>query len=108
MLALHGFDAWGLEISKTAVATAEQYSVEQMQNPSPSNFAEAEIGSAVEPGTISFVAGDFFTRDWEAKLPGDNKKFHLIYDYTVRRVFNVRFWNVNSDCSSFFVLCTLV
>jgi hypothetical protein len=85
MLALHGFDAWGLEISKTAVATAEQYSVEQMQNPSPSNFAEAEIGSAVEPGTVSFVAGDFFSKDWEAKMPDGPKKFDLIYDYTVRR-----------------------
>ena len=85
MLALHGFDAWGLEISKTAVATAERYGVEQMQNPSPGNFAKAEIGSAVDPGTISFVAGDFFTKDWEAKLTDGQKKFDLIYDYTVRR-----------------------
>ena len=87
MLALHGFDAWGLEISKTAVATAERYGVEQMQNPSPDNFAKAETGSVVKPGTVNFVAGDFFSKDWKAKLPDGDKKFDLIYDYTVRRCF---------------------
>ena len=85
MLALHGFDAWGLEISNTGVATAEQYAAQQMQSPSPENFAKAEPETTLEPGTVSFVAGDFFSKDWEAKLSDGHKKFDLIYDYTVRR-----------------------
>ncbi|KAL5383092.1 hypothetical protein DPSP01_006072 [Paraphaeosphaeria sporulosa] len=82
MLALHGFDVLGLEISKTAVAVAERYSFEQMQNPSWENFAKGETKDAGERGTVSFVAGDFFAKDWEARLPDDQKKFDLIYDYT--------------------------
>jgi len=85
MLALHGFDAWGLEISETAVATAKRYGSEQMQNPSPENFGKGEDGSTMGPGAVGFVVGDFFAKNWEAKMPDHRKKFDLIYDYTVRR-----------------------
>jgi methyl halide transferase len=84
MLALHGFDAWGLEISETAVSTAERYASEQMNSPSPENFASVELGSSIDPGSVRFINGDFFKQDWEMKLPDETKKFDLIYDYTVR------------------------
>ncbi|KAF2676856.1 S-adenosyl-L-methionine-dependent methyltransferase [Lentithecium fluviatile CBS 122367] len=82
MLALHGFDAWGLEISETAVSTAERYASKQMQSPSPENFARVEVGSSIEPGSVRFIKGDFFKQDWEVKLLGEAVKFDLIYDYT--------------------------
>src|SRR5690242_13472722 len=87
MLALHGFDAWGLEISETAVSTAERYASEQMQSPSPENFARVEVGRSIEPGSVRFIQGDFFKQDWEMKLLGEAVKFDLIYDYTVRAPF---------------------
>ncbi|KAF2279102.1 S-adenosyl-L-methionine-dependent methyltransferase [Westerdykella ornata] len=82
MLALHGFDAWGLEISHTAVEAAERYAAEQMHTPSPSNFASCETGTGIEAGTVRFLQGDFFDNDWVAQLPDRDRKFDLIYDYT--------------------------
>jgi hypothetical protein len=106
MLALHGFDAWGLEISKAAVATAEQYAAEQMQNPSPENFAKANPAVTVEPGTVRFVVGDFFSKDWEAELSDGHEKFDVIYDYTVGK-FPRLFKSAHTDYSSSCVLYTL-
>lgn len=82
MLALHGFDTWGLEISSTAVLTAQRYSAEQMKDPSSGNFATSEEIEKFEAGTINFIRGNFFENDWESAVPGE-KMFDLIYDYTV-------------------------
>lgn len=88
MLALHGFDAYGLEISTDAVAAAQAYYASEMAAPSAYNFSRAGSGSGSgSPGTAggaTFFQGDFFQRDWELATPleGD-AKFDLIYDYTV-------------------------
>ncbi|KAH6635909.1 S-adenosyl-L-methionine-dependent methyltransferase [Chaetomium tenue] len=87
MLALHGFDAVGLEVSQTAVNAARAYAEAELSDPSAYNFADEndEKGRATcQPGTVSFVCGDFFQRDWETGCfaPGDDGGFDLIYDYT--------------------------
>lgn len=83
MLALHGFNAYGLEISDTAVKEAETYAAAQMSHPSTYHFGNEQSRSS-SPGTVTFLKGDFFSSDWEFKgeLNG-MKKFDMAYDYTV-------------------------
>jgi len=84
MLALHGFDAYGLEISADAVTTAEAYAASEMTAPSKHNFSKAGNDNRVSYGEVKFLQGDFFRRDWEATAPLDGEtKFDMIYDYTV-------------------------
>ncbi|CAG7928885.1 unnamed protein product [Penicillium olsonii] len=75
MLALHGFDVVGLEISPTGVSVAEEYARHELQDPREYNFGAA--WDKRETGTVKFVQGDFFKSDWEDEL-----KYDLIYDYT--------------------------
>ena len=90
MLALHGFDAIGLEVSRTAVDSARAYAEVELSYPSACNFADEDDEkrrATCQPGTVSFVCGDFFQRDWETScfVAGDDRGFDLIYDYTVSR-----------------------
>lgn len=87
MLALHGFDACGLEISQTAVAEAEEYACRELKEPSACHFGSAEHCQE-HTGPVKFVQGDFFRGGWEGLGCGDGDgdgegKFDLIYDYTV-------------------------
>ncbi|OBT85058.1 hypothetical protein VE02_07153 [Pseudogymnoascus sp. 03VT05] len=83
MLALHGFDAYGLEISADAVATAKAYAASEMAAPSRHHFSKAGSDNLVSYGEVKFLQGDFFRRDWEATVPlDDGTKFDMIYDYT--------------------------
>ncbi|KAE8389089.1 thiol methyltransferase [Aspergillus alliaceus] len=82
MLALHGFDAYGVEISATGVATAQSYASEELQKPQAYNFGKQRSGSA-SPGNVTFIEGDFFKTDWELNaLKGGEALFDIIYDYT--------------------------
>ncbi|KAK9367939.1 S-adenosyl-L-methionine-dependent methyltransferase [Lipomyces kononenkoae] len=82
MLALHGFDAYGLDISATGVSIAEEYASNEMIHAQTYNFGENE-GSAQNPGKTYFIEADFFKRDWESKVfRSQDDKFDLIYDYT--------------------------
>lgn len=88
MLALHGFDAIGLEVSQKAVDAATAYAEVELSRPSAYNFPDEEepkLTSCGGMGTVKFVCGDFFQSDWEASCfaPGDDQGFDLIYDYTV-------------------------
>lgn len=87
MLALHGFDAFGLEVSQRAVDSANAYAEAELSRPSTYNFADEDSRAAHRPGTVNFVRGDFFHRDWEASCFADcdAQGFDLIYDYTVSR-----------------------
>jgi hypothetical protein len=89
MLALHGFDAYGLEISSSAVAAAEAFASAELRQPAAHNFgAEADVRESL--GRVTFLQGDFFRKDWETNsLPNDRLKFDLIYDYTVKIVSSV-------------------
>lgn len=79
MLALHGFDAYGLDISETAISEAKKYSSEELQNPHDYNFGpnnpSQTIASTV--GNVSFFNQNFFEKGWEKDM-----KFDIIYDYT--------------------------
>ncbi|OKP00315.1 hypothetical protein PENSUB_7772 [Penicillium subrubescens] len=82
MLALHGFDAYGLEISDTAVKEAEKYASAELAKPSAYHFG-SEQRSSRTPGLVTFFQGDFFSSQWEFKGGIDeNTKFDVIYDYT--------------------------
>lgn len=97
MLALHGFDVWGLDISETGVQVAREYAKAELANPQAYNFGKHWGGNENEtttPGKVTFIAGDFFDRAWEAGIPQDESEsesgsesgliqFDLIYDYTV-------------------------
>ena len=84
MLALHGYDAYGLEISQKAVDTANAYAAAELAQPSEYNFSGKVGKPANLPGVAKFVTGDFFSKNWEADCEQDGiAYFDLIYDYTV-------------------------
>ncbi|PYH92842.1 S-adenosyl-L-methionine-dependent methyltransferase [Aspergillus ellipticus CBS 707.79] len=76
MLALHGFDVVGLELSPKGVSVAEEYARNELQAPQTHNFGSAWAKKS-EPGSISFIQGDFFRSDTTKGLT-----FDVIYDYT--------------------------
>ncbi|KAL2145869.1 hypothetical protein VTI28DRAFT_5951 [Corynascus sepedonium] len=88
MLALHGYDAYGLEVSQKGVVTARVHAAGQLAAPSKDNFSSASQGGQYpvsERGRVKFVVGDFFARDWESDCCSDDQGFagfDLIYDYT--------------------------
>lgn len=83
MLAQHGFDAYGLEISETAVNEAEAYASAEMANPSGYHFGGGQ--QRPEPtGSVTFWKGDFFSSKWGSREDVDGEaKFDVVYDYTV-------------------------
>ena len=82
MLALHGFDVYGLEVSEIGFEAAKKYAQAELGQPSESNFGEAT--ERPTPGKANYIAGDFFSKDWESQLEfQDFEGFDLIYDYTV-------------------------
>lgn len=87
MLALHGFDVYGLEVSTTGIAHAREYAKAELARPQCYNFGESWRSTVVEEGRdrksrsrgeVTFIQGDFFQRDWEIGV-----QFDLVYDYTV-------------------------
>lgn len=83
MLALHGFDVYGLEVSSTAVSAAEHYAAGQMAKPSSYNFTSGDRNGCISPGSVTFIEGDFFQSDWESQLDAEHTGFDFVYDYTV-------------------------
>ncbi|KAI9375377.1 S-adenosyl-L-methionine-dependent methyltransferase [Aspergillus egyptiacus] len=82
-LALHGFDAYGLEISSTAVSEAEKFARSELDSPRPHNFGQSRRlqDTNPSPGTMRFTQGDFFEKEWVESFTGSGK-FDLVYDYT--------------------------
>ena len=76
LLASFGYDAYGLEVSETAVKKCME---EQKANGHKYSPKEGSDGG----GRISFVHGDFFGDDWVKHVEGGGI-FELIYDYTVK------------------------
>lgn len=82
MLALHGFDVYGLDVSGTGVAIARAYTGKELEAPQAHNFGKAWSPAESKEqttGEIALVEGDFFQSGWEPEAP-----FDLIYDYTVQ------------------------
>lgn len=87
MLALHGLNVIGLDVSQTAVSAANTYAEMQLANPSTNNFADPDERPLVERGSVQSFAADFFNSGLLAQFQDDKNTFDgfdLIYDYTVR------------------------
>ncbi len=83
LLAAFGYDAYGLEVSESAVKACNEFAEKE--------FAQYTTrGSEYGCGMVKFVLGDFFKNDWfeELRLPAGG--FDLIYDYTVGRPYESR------------------
>ncbi len=76
LLKSFGYEAVGLEYSKTAVEACRKFEEEHGRE---NQTYDAKLGE----GTAQFVVGDFFHDDWLAGTGGLENKFELIYDYTV-------------------------
>ncbi|KAL8732207.1 MAG: hypothetical protein Q9166_002955 [cf. Caloplaca sp. 2 TL-2023] len=73
LLASHGYDAYGLEISHKAV--------ERCLEEKKVNGAKYMVNTHSDgPGKSSFLQGDFFDNQWSNVVTGST--FDLIYDYT--------------------------
>lgn len=84
MLALHGFDAYGLEVSEKGANVAREYVSAQLAQPGATNFRSRDQWPADQAGAAKIISGDFFSRDWEQDCAEDGEAgFDLIYDYTV-------------------------
>ncbi|KHN93991.1 Thiopurine S-methyltransferase [Metarhizium album ARSEF 1941] len=82
MLALHGFDVYGLEVSAKGAEIARDYATRELVEPHEYNFGSKDWPKG-QPGRVRIIAGDFFVRNWEQTLAQDDVKgFDLIYDYT--------------------------
>ncbi|KAK4187676.1 S-adenosyl-L-methionine-dependent methyltransferase [Podospora australis] len=85
MLALHGFNVYGLDISETGVETARKYAAAELSSPAEHNFSSPDFPRD-KRGAVTFIAGNFFSRDWETKCCADVEDafegFDVIYDYT--------------------------
>ena len=75
LLASFGYDAFGLDVSETAVKRCYE---EQKANGHKIPIKDEISGS----GAVKFIQGDFFGTDWMVNIEGDGK-VDLIYDYTV-------------------------
>lgn len=78
MLALHGFDVYGLDVSATGVSIAQEYAKRELVNPQEYNFGSGSSATGQKTGEVTILQGDFFKSDWDGGM-----KFDLIYDYTV-------------------------
>lgn len=87
MLALHGYDTYGLDVSEKAVEAARQYAATELRDPSAYNFRDTSASNhlleSATRGTATFLVGNFFEQKWEAHLaPEGEQKFDFVYDYT--------------------------
>ncbi|KAK1507831.1 thiopurine S-methyltransferase family protein [Colletotrichum costaricense] len=86
MLALHGFDVYGLEVSEKGAETARKYAETELPEPTEYNFGTPDSVPSTWPGDIKIISGDFFKRDWEEHCMASDEDafrgFDLIYDYT--------------------------
>ena len=78
MLASFGYDAYGLEISKSAVEKCEEFAEHHAKDYPPQDPQRG-------PGVVRFIHGDFFKDDWLWEVEG-GKTFELLYDYTVSQI----------------------
>jgi hypothetical protein len=76
LLASFGYDAYGLEVSATAVDACKK---EEKENHSWYRVRDEKAGK----GKVTFVQGDFFDDAWLKGIGVPRNGFDIIYDYTV-------------------------
>lgn len=91
LFAAHGYDAYGLEVSPHAAATANEYLRDPGEGLLESEYlAAARRSETTDAGKMVCLLGDFFSDEWlnEANGLGNGGNgsmgFDLIYDNTVR------------------------
>jgi SAM-dependent methyltransferase len=77
LLASFGYDAYGLEYSKSAL---EECKREEEGSEGKYPVRDASVGR----GRVTWVQGDFFENVWIEEVGLEENCFDLIYDYTVR------------------------
>lgn len=76
LLASFGYDAYGLEVSATAVDACKK---EEKENHRWYRVRDEKAGK----GKVTFVQGDFFDDAWLKQIGVPRNRFDIIYDYTV-------------------------
>ncbi|TVY81828.1 putative thiol methyltransferase [Lachnellula suecica] len=76
LLAAHGYDAYGLEISENALKGARKT---EAGSAGKEEYAVRDKG--VGKGKVTFLSGDYFKDDFVKEVEGDGK-FDIIFDYT--------------------------
>lgn len=102
VLASFGYDAYGLEVSATAVDACKK---EEKKNHSRYRVRNEKVGQ----GKTTFVQGDFFDDAWLKEIGVSRNGFDIIYDYTVC-ILACRYWGlhfVHNHRFCFFSTCTL-
>jgi methyl halide transferase len=79
LLASFGYDAYGLDISESAVKLCDEFAREH-----GGDYKAKD--DAVGAGKVKFLVGDFFGKEWEREVEG-GASFELLYDYTVSMPF---------------------
>jgi len=77
LFASYGYDAYGLDVSRTAVEAARVLAREQGEDQSKYPLRDDRVGR----GNASFILGDFFNNDFLSEV-GDAGPFDIVYDYT--------------------------
>jgi SAM-dependent methyltransferase len=75
LLSAYGYDAYGLDVSPSALEAARQTEKEM------SGEGVYETKEGVQKGNITWLSGDFFKDEFLKDVEGE-KTFDLIYDYT--------------------------
>ncbi|KAI9809404.1 MAG: hypothetical protein M1826_003917 [Phylliscum demangeonii] len=104
LLSSFGFDAYGLEISASALEKSKEFARTHAGDYPP----RTEAG----PGSVTFLLGDFFEDNWRQEVKGGGS-FELCYDYTffcalspsMRPVWALRYYRLLADHPSSRLLC---
>lgn len=73
LLASHGYDAVGLDISESAIKECKKFAASE---------APKYLDGVDNAGRYEFVVGDFFKDDWLDSVGAASSRFDLVYDYT--------------------------
>jgi len=101
LLSAWGYDAYGLELSETALKGARAME-EKSRKLNEYRVRDAAAGK----GKVVYLTGDFFKNDFLGLVEGEGT-FDVIYDYTVRLILDSLF-NHKLTCNSFSVLSLLL
>ncbi|KAI9769237.1 MAG: hypothetical protein M1840_004366 [Geoglossum simile] len=105
LLASFGYDAYGLDISESAVKLCDEFARE--------HGGDYKVrDEAVGAGKVKFLVGDFFGAEWEGQVEG-GASFELLYDYTflsalppsIRPAWSRRYSQLLSSSTSSCLIC---
>lgn len=96
LLAGHGYDAYGIEVSENAANIAQEW----LKDPGEGKEGEYKIkDEKVGKGHAKALLGDFFQDGWTKEAGGIGEGFDLIYDCTVSLLSNAFLVCPTIDCT---------